>query len=84
MTKIPFGIEYVKDVELTQVNLGAGVPHSNHLTINQNEEVARHGFVTCKHCGKSTSKPREVQQFENKKFHYGLSLIHISEPTRPY
>jgi DEAD/DEAH box helicase domain-containing protein len=71
MTKIPFGIEYVKDVELTQVNLGAGVPHSNHLTINQHEEVARHGFVTCKHCGKSTSKPREVQQFDNKKFHYG-------------
>lgn len=71
MTKIPFGIELVKDVELTQINLGAGVPHSNHLTINQNEEIARHGFVTCKHCGKSTSKPREVQQFDNKKFHYG-------------
>lgn len=71
MVKIPFGIEYVKDVELTQVNLGAGIPHSNHLTINKIEEVARHGFVTCKHCGKSTSKPREVQQFENKKFHYG-------------
>jgi len=71
MKKIPFGIEYVKDVELTQVNLGAGVPHANHITINQNEEVARHGFVTCKHCGKSTSKPREVLQFDNKKFHYG-------------
>lgn len=71
MTKIPFGIEYVKDVELTQVNLGAGVPHKNYLTINQHEDVARHGFVTCKHCGKSTSKPREVQQFDNKKFHYG-------------
>lgn len=49
----------------------SGIPHSNHLTINKIEEVARHGFVTCKHCGKSTSKPREVQQFENKKFHYG-------------
>lgn len=71
MTKIPFGIEYVKDVEITKVNLGAGVPHSSHITINQMEEVARHGFVTCKHCGKSTSKPREVSQFENKKFHYG-------------
>lgn len=71
MVKIPFGIEYVKDVELTKVNLGAGVPHSNHLTINQEDEIARHGFVTCKHCGKSTSKPREVQLFDNKKFHYG-------------
>lgn len=71
MTKIPFGIEYVKDVEITKANLGAGVPHSNHLTINQMSEIARHGFVTCKSCGKSTSKPREVTQFEQKKFHYG-------------
>ena len=71
MTKIPFGIEYVKDVEITKVNLGAGVPNSNHLSINQITEVARHGFVTCKHCGKSTSKPRDVIQFDSKKFHYG-------------
>ena len=73
MTKIPFGIEYVKDVELTQVNLGAGVPHSNHLTINQEEDVARHGFVTCKHCGKSTSNPGLVinDQYGKRKFHYG-------------
>ncbi|GGK41323.1 MULTISPECIES: DEAD/DEAH box helicase [Flavobacteriaceae] len=71
MTKIPFGIEYVKDVEITKVNLGAGVPNSSHLSINQIDEVARHGFVTCKSCGKSTSKPREVIQFEQKKFHYG-------------
>lgn len=73
MIKIPFGIEYVKDVELTKVNLGSGSKHSSHLTINQFEEVARHGFVTCKHCGKSTSKPNMILSGNtDNKFHYGF------------
>ena len=73
MTKIPFGIEYVKDVELTKVNLGSGSKHSSHLTINQFDEVARHGFVTCKHCGKSTSKPNLILSGNtDNKFHYGF------------
>ena len=71
MKKIPFGIEFVKDVEITKINLGSNVLDSNHITINQQEEVPRHGFVTCIYCGKSTSKPREVINFEKKKFHYG-------------
>ena len=71
MKKIPFGIEFVKDVEITKINLGSNVLDSNHITINQKEEVPRHGFVTCIYCGKSTSKPREVMNFEKKKFHYG-------------
>ena len=73
MVKIPFGIEYVKDVELTKVNLGSGTVNSSHITINQHENIARHGFVTCKHCGKSTSKPNFVSSDSNdKKFHYGF------------
>ena len=71
MKKIPFGIEFVKDVGITKINLGSNVLDSNHITINQKEEVPRHGFVTCIYCGKSTSKPREVMNFEKKKFHYG-------------
>lgn len=71
MIKIPFGIEYVREVELTKVNLGSGAINSSHITINQFENVARHGFVTCKHCGKSTSKPNFVL-VADKKFHYGF------------
>ena len=72
MKKIPFGIEYVKDVELTQINLGSrDVVNARHLTINQFEEVPNHGFVTCKHCGKSTPNPRFVSLNENRSFHYG-------------
>jgi len=71
MKKIPFGIEYVKDVDLIQVNLGlADVINARHLTINQIDEVPTHGFVTCKHCGKSTANPRSIIPLE-KKFHYG-------------
>ena len=72
MVKIPFGIEYVKEVQLTKVNLGSGTLNASHLTINQNENIARHGFVTCKHCGKSTSKPNLVLNSTDKKFHYGF------------
>jgi len=71
MKKIPFGIEYVKDVELTQLNLGLNdVMNARHISINQFDDVPNHGFVTCKHCGKSTANPREVISFD-KKFHYG-------------
>ncbi len=71
MKKIPFGIEYVTGVTLNKVNLGAGVPHADHLTINQQEEIARHGFVVCRVCGKATSNPRKVQQTEHLHFHFG-------------
>ncbi len=49
MKKIPFGIEYVKDVELIQSNLGIkDVLNARHLTINKVDDVPNHGFVTCK------------------------------------
>lgn len=69
MKEIPFGIEYVKNVDLTEVNLGlASAVHANKITINQHEDVPYHGFVTCKHCGKSSSKiyQRDID------FHYGF------------
>ncbi|AXG70814.1 putative ATP-dependent helicase Lhr [Kordia sp. SMS9] len=71
MVNIPFGIEYVKNVELTKVNLGSGSMSANHLTINKLENIASHGFVTCKYCGKSTSKPSIVSSDPKLKFHYG-------------
>ncbi|MBC8343891.1 MAG: DUF1998 domain-containing protein, partial [Bacteroidetes bacterium] len=71
MKKIPFGIEFVKDVDLVQVNLGASdVVNARHLTINQMVEIPTHGFVTCKHCGKSTPNPRSIVPLD-KKFHFG-------------
>ena len=78
MKSIPFGIEFVKDVEITKVNLGSGQIDANNIMINQIEEVPRHGFVTCSYCGKSTSKPRETSRFENKSFHYPYCK-HISK-----
>jgi DEAD/DEAH box helicase domain-containing protein len=56
MVKIPFGIEYVKDIELTQVNL-RGLPNSNHLTINKiSRKLHDMDLLLVKHCGKSTSR----------------------------
>ena len=72
MKEIPFGIEYVKNVVITEVNLGlSSEVDANKITINQQEEVPYHGFVTCKYCGKSTSTPRKAQFDDRFKLHYG-------------
>lgn len=68
MKEIPFGIEFVKSVSCTEVNLGlSSVNNVNNLQINQISEVPRHGFITCRYCGKSTSNPHTG----DLKFHYG-------------
>lgn len=72
MKDIPFGIEYVKNVDITQVNLGlASAGDANRITINNHENVPWHGFVTCKHCGKSTSEPHRINFDRDFKFHFG-------------
>jgi DEAD/DEAH box helicase domain-containing protein len=68
MKEIPFGIEYVKNVDIIELNLGlSSSVNANKIIINQHEDVPYHGFVTCKHCGKSTSKLNQ----RDYKFHYG-------------
>lgn len=68
MKEIPFGIEFVRNVSLIDTNLGrANVIHSRRLRIND-EEVPAPGFVTCRHCGKSSSGFQE----KDYKFHYGF------------
>lgn len=55
MKEIPFGIEYTKHVTVTEVNLGTTmVRNARHIDINGVQQVPVHGFVTCRHCGKST------------------------------
>lgn len=68
MKEIPFGIEYVKNVDIVELNLGlSSAVNANKVIINQHEDVPCHGFVTCKHCGKSSSKFNQ----RDYKFHYG-------------
>lgn len=63
MKDIPFGIEYVKNVVITEANLGlASEIDANKITINQQEDVPYHGFITCKYCGKSSSKRNNEDQ----------------------
>ncbi|WP_236025571.1 DEAD/DEAH box helicase [Algoriphagus oliviformis] len=67
MKEIPFGIEFVKNTTITDVNLGKqGQVDARRITINSSE-VPAHGFVTCMYCGKSSSNIREGDY----KFHYG-------------
>jgi DEAD/DEAH box helicase domain-containing protein len=73
MKDIPFGIEYIKNVDLTEVNLGlSSANDANRITINSIDQVPFHGFVTCKYCGKSSSEPHRGRFDPNFSFHYGF------------
>lgn len=68
MKEIPFGIEFIKDVSITEGNLGrSDVVNARKVKINE-DEVPAHGFITCRYCGKSSSNIHQI----NYKFHYGF------------
>ncbi len=61
MKHIPFGIEYVSNVEIMEVNAGLTsdfLDHSRTTTINH-QEVPVAGYITCKYCGKSSTNTRK-------------------------
>ncbi|MCM4156183.1 DEAD/DEAH box helicase [Gramella sp. AN32] len=67
MKEVPFGIEYVKNVTITDSNLGrSDIGSSRKIKIND-LDVPAHGFITCRHCGKSSS---HIHQKDYKQ-HYG-------------
>ena len=64
MKEIPFGIEFVKNITVTDVNTGrTDIIDARKSKINE-AEVPAHGFVTCKYCGKSSShiKQKDYKQ----------------------
>ncbi len=70
---IPFGIEFVSRVKITDVNLGRRDISSARKILMNEVEVPTHGFVTCKYCGKSSSHfiSRGKGNKDKFKFHYG-------------
>ena len=57
MQKIPFGIEYVKDVSVFEINTGlheSRIPQNNNITLNT-IEIPKPGFIICRNCGKVTT-----------------------------
>lgn len=66
MKEIPFGIEFVKNVLLTESNLGRkDVVSARRVKVNQ-EELSAKGFVTCRYCGKSSSNTNQ----RDYQYHY--------------
>lgn len=51
LKKIPFGIEFCKDVDLTEVNYGLQEHYSTTQKVNGNAHISDRGFIVCKDCG---------------------------------
>ncbi len=68
LKKAEFGIEFCKDVTLTEVNYGNMEQMAEPVKVNGTEHISGLGFVTCKYCGKSTSVIYGSK--EGKEMHY--------------
>lgn len=55
LKKVGFGIEYCKKVTMIEVNYGNQNQRSEAVEINSHKNISSLGFVTCRHCGKSSS-----------------------------
>jgi len=70
---IPFGIEYCKSVDVIDINLGDATQNdARDLAINEHSHIPVKGFVTCKYCGKSSSKSSDLSVLEPKELHYSF------------
>ena len=55
LKNVSFGIEFCKDVKLTEVNYGNKEQMADPTEVNKTQHISSKGFVTCKYCGKTTS-----------------------------
>ena len=51
---VGFGIEFCNNMELYEVNYGMQMQSGNKLEVDGDATIPMLGFVTCRHCGKST------------------------------
>jgi len=59
---VGFGIEFCNNMELYEVNYGMQMQSGNRVEVNNDPIVAQNGFITCRHCGKSTPMISGVKQ----------------------
>lgn len=55
LKNVAFGIEFCKDVKLTEVNYGNRDQMAEPVEVNKTQHISNLGFVTCKYCGKTSS-----------------------------
>lgn len=88
MKKIPFGIEFIKDVSTKELNLGLSnsrVPPNNTVVIN-NKEVPKAGYIICRVCGKVTTSTFDEKHdpLVAKDYHFGFckkkQLEYVNQP----
>lgn len=61
---VGFGIEFCNNMELYEVNYGMQMQSGSKVEVNNDPLVALNGFITCRHCGKSTPILSGVNQEE--------------------
>lgn len=68
LKNVAFGIEYCKDVKLTEVNYGNRKQKAEAVEVNKMPHISNLGFVTCRHCGKTMAVV--YGSMEGKEMHF--------------
>jgi DEAD/DEAH box helicase domain-containing protein len=75
MLRIPFGIEFIKSVQIVELNAGL---HDDRLYTNDDlvingQEVPKNGYIVCKYCGKVITSTRNErhEELQAKDYHFG-------------
>ncbi len=88
MLKIPFGIEFIKSVQIMELNAGLHddrLPTNDTIEIN-GQEIPKTGYIVCKYCGKVTTSTRndKHEELQAKEYHFGFcknkSIIYQLNP----
>lgn len=83
LVKIPFGLEFCKDVDIYEANYGLQNEQSSHIQINQIDTIPENGFVTCKYCGKSSPWLQQKAEDYHERFcHYRNIGFNSAHPDR--
>lgn len=83
LVKVPFGLEFCKDVDIYEANYGLQNEQSSHIKINQIETIPENGFVTCKHCGKSSPWTQEkAEDYHERYCHYKNIGFNSAHPDK--
>ncbi len=84
LSRIPFGIEFIRRVDYTEINAGdqSALPYTSHKVKMQDQEVSGRGFIVCKSCGMAQVHTRDAENKELKARDYHFP--YCKHRDRPY
>ncbi|MCF0183423.1 MAG: DUF1998 domain-containing protein, partial [Bacteroidaceae bacterium] len=67
---VGFGIEFCNNMELYEVNYGMQMQSGGKVEVDGDGSISQYGFITCRHCGKSTPLISIAKKAEDQHYRF--------------